>query len=257
MSHCLTSFLLVGSLVAAFARPVHAQAPGDWPIHSTSRPQPPVVTPGAYSPSGRPSDAIALFDGRSLDAWRSAKDAGQPARWRVRDDYVEVVAGTGAISTARGFGDVQLHVEWMTPTPPSDTAQNRGNSGVFLMERYELQVLDSYRNSTYPDGQASAIYGQHPPLVNASRPPGEWQTYDVVFVRPRFDTNGTLVRPARMTVFHNGVLVQNATALTGPTAHRARPPYSPHADALPLVLQDHGQPVRYRNIWVRELRAEP
>jgi hypothetical protein len=249
--------LLVGVLVAAVARPAHAQAPADWPIHSPSRPQPPIVTPGAYTPSGRPSDAVALFDGRSLDGWRSAKGAGGPARWRLRDDYIEVVAGTGDVSTARGFGDVQLHIEWMTPAPPTDTAQNRGNSGVFLMGMYELQVLDSYRNSTYPDGQAGAIYGQHPPLVNASRPPGEWQTYDVIFIRPRFAANGTLVRPARVTVFHNGVLVQNATALTGPTAHRARPPYSAHADALPLVLQDHGQPVRYRNIWVRELRAEP
>jgi Domain of Unknown Function (DUF1080) len=166
---------------------------------------------------------------------------------------MEVVAGTGAIATARGFGDVQLHVEWMAPKPAVGEGQDRGNSGVFLMGRYEVQVLDSYHNTTYPDGQAAAIYGQYPPLVNASRPPGEWQTYDIVFVRPRFDANGKLVSPARITVFHNGLIVQNDVTLTGPTAHQQRPPYATHADALPISLQDHGHPVRYRNIWVRPL----
>jgi hypothetical protein len=228
--------------------------PVDWPIHSTARPQPPVVEPGPFAaPAPAPADAVVLFDGRSLDGWRSAENPQRAASWRVRDGYMEVVAGTGAISSVQGFGDVQLHVEWMTPTPATADGQNRGNSGVFLMERYEVQILDSYRNTTYPDGQAGAIYGQHPPLVNASRPPGEWQTYDIVFTRPRFDAQGGLVRPARITVFHNGVLVQNGVTLTGPTAHRARPPYSGHADALPLVLQDHGQAVRFRNIWVRSL----
>jgi hypothetical protein len=151
---------------------------------------------------------------------------------------------------------VQLHVEWAAPSPPSGDGQNRGNSGVFLMGRYEVQVLDSYRNTTYPDGQAAALYGQYPPLVNASRPPGEWQTYDIVFRRPRFDANGKLLSKARVTVFHNGVLVQDAVELTGPTAHHARPAYSAHPDRLPILLQDHGDPVRYRNIWLRNLERE-
>ena len=200
-----------------------------------------------------PSDAVVLFGGRSLDSWQSASESGGPARWRVTDGYMEVVPGTGGVRTLQGFGDVQLHVEWMTP-PPAGDGQNRGNSGVFLMERYEVQVLDSYRNTTYPDGQAGAVYGQHPPLVNASRPPGEWQSYDIVFTRPRFDTRGRLVSPARVTVFQNGIVVQNGVTLTGPTAHRERPPYSAHADALPIMLQDHGQAVRFRNIWVRPIR---
>lgn len=231
-----------------------AQKPMDWPIHSTSRSQPTVVDPGPFTASAPPpSDAILLFDGRSLDSWRSADDAEKPARWRVRDGYMDVVAGTGAIATAQGFGDVQLHVEWMAPDPASGEGQDRGNSGVFLMGRYEVQILDSYRSQTYPDGQAGAIYGQYPPLVNASRPPGEWQTYDIVFLRPQFAADGTVASAARVTVFHNGVLVQNAVTLSGPTAHQRRPPYARHADALPITLQDHGHPVRYRNIWVRRL----
>jgi hypothetical protein len=251
----ITRLLAAAALTTGVGRPAHGQTPIDWPIHSMSRPQPRVIDPGPFTASARPpSDAVVLFDGGSLDNWRTADDARKPARWRVRDDYMEVVAGTGAISTTQPFGDVQLHVEWMTPKPASGEGQDRGNSGVFLMGRYEVQVLDSYQNATYPDGQAGAVYGQHPPLVNASRPPGEWQTYDIVFLKPRFDATGRLVRPARVTVFHNGVLVQNGVILTGPTAHRARPPYSAHADALPLALQDHGQPVRYRNIWARPLR---
>lgn len=166
---------------------------------------------------------------------------------------MEVAGGTGAIATVGAFGDVQLHVEFATPNPPSGEGQERGNSGVYLMSTYELQVLDSYRNVTYPDGQAGAIYGQYPPLVNASRPPGQWQSYDILFRAPRFDAGGQLLAPARMTVFHNGVLVQNDVALTGPTGHRRRPPYAPHAERLPIVLQDHGNPMRFRNIWVREL----
>jgi hypothetical protein len=222
MRHRTIIHLLVAALTAGVARPAHGQAPVDWPIHSTSRPQPPVVDPGPFTASAPPpSDAVVLFDGQSLDNWRSADDAHKPARWRVRDDYMEVVAGTGAISTAQAFGDVQLHVEWMAPTPVSGEGQNRGNSGVILMGRYEVQVLDSYHNVTYPDGQAGAIYGQHPPLVNASRPPGEWQTYDIVFLRPRFDAQGRLVRPARITVFHNGILVQNDVPRGSPSSTMA------------------------------------
>jgi len=231
-----------------------AQSPADYPIHSLTRPQPPIVDPGPLGTMQKPpSDAVVLFGGQSLGGWRSADSSGQPARWKLADDYMEVAAGAGNIASVREFGDVQLHVEWMAPVPARGEGQERGNSGVFLMGIYEVQVLDSYHNTTYPDGQAGAIYGQYPPLVNASRPPGEWQTYDIVFRRPRFDANGNVVRKARMTILHNGILVQDDVELTGPTAHKARPPYARHADRLPLILQDHGDPVRYRNIWVREL----
>jgi hypothetical protein len=223
-----------------------------WPIHDTSRAQPAVVDPGAYSPVSRaPSDAIVLFDGRDGSEWRSRN--GQQSGWKVENGYMEVVSGAGGISTVREFGDCQLHIEWAAPSPAVGAGQDRGNSGVFLMGRYEVQVLDSYRNVTYPDGQAGAIYGQYPPLVNASRPPGEWQTYDIIFRRPRFNERRELVEPARVTVIHNGVLIQDAVALTGPSGHRQRPPYAAHADRLPIGLQDHESPVRFRNIWVRDL----
>jgi hypothetical protein len=167
---------------------------------------------------------------------------------------MEVRSGTGDLLTRDGFGDVQLHVEWATPSPARGEGQARGNSGVYLMEHYELQVLDSYQNATYPDGQAAALYGQFPPLVNASRPPGVWQSYDIIFHGPRFDAAGNLLRPATMTVLHNGVLVQDHSRLTGPTGHYARPPYAAHPGRLSIRLQDHGDPVRYRNIWLRELK---
>jgi hypothetical protein len=226
----------------------------DYPIHSTERPQPPVVDPGPYPGlQGPPSDAVVLFDGSSLGAWRTADRSGAEARWKIAEGSMEVVPGTGNIATVQGFGDVQLHLEWLAPLPVESEGQGRGNSGVFLMSTYEIQVLDSYRNPTYPDGQTAAIYGQYPPLVNASRPPGEWQTYDVIFRRPLFDENGRVVRKARMTILHNGILVQDGVELTGPTAHKDRPPYQRHADRLPLMLQDHGNRVRFRNIWLREL----
>jgi hypothetical protein len=240
-------------LLVSAAMSVSGQVSTKWPQHSTERPQPPVVKPGPLAATPPPSDAIVLFDGRSLANWGSADHSGEPAMWKVVDGYIEVVAGTGAIESKQTFGDVQLHVEWRAPTPPKGESQERGNSGVFLMGRYEVQVLDSYHNVTYPDGQAAAIYGQFPPLVNASRPPGEWQTYDIVFHRPRFDAAGKVTSPARMTVLHNGVLVQDNVELSGPTAHQSRPPYVKHADALPLTLQDHGNPVRFRNIWARKL----
>ncbi len=223
-----------------------------WPQHSLDRPRPPVVDPGPErSPSRPPSDAIVLFDGTNLSQWRA--DDGTAAKWIVRDGYVEVKPGTGTMVSARGFGDVQLHIEWRVPTPPQGEGQERGNSGVFLMGIYELQVLDSYQNDTYPDGQAGAIYGENPPLVNATRPPGQWQTYDVVFRRPHFKADGSLLSPAHMTVFLNGVLIQDNFELVGPTANQARPPYKMHPDKLPLKLQDHANPIRYRNIWIREL----
>ncbi len=223
-----------------------------WAIHDLNRPQPPVVDPGpAGPPAPAPSDAIVLFSGKDLSNWEDAK--GEPAKWKVEGGYMEVVAKTGSIRTKQGFGDCQLHVEWAAPAVVVGESQERGNSGVFLMDLYEIQVLDCYNNRTYADGSTAAVYGQYPPLVNACRKPGEWQTYDIIFHRPRFDAAGQVLSPARMTIFHNGVLVQDNVELTGPTAHKARPPYKAHADKLPLSLQDHGTPVRYRDIWVRPL----
>jgi hypothetical protein len=223
-----------------------------WAIHDETRPLPPVVDSGpAGAPAASPSDAVVLFDGRDLLSWEDGK--GGPAKWKVGDGYMEVVAKTGSIRTKKGFGDCQLHIEWATPAAVSGEGQGRGNSGVFLMDMYEVQVLDSYDNQTYADGMAAAVYGQYPPLVNASRKPGEWQTYDIIFHRPRFDNQGKVASPARLTVFHNGVLVQDNVELTGPTAHKARPAYKAHPDRSPLSLQDHGNPTRYRNIWLREL----
>jgi len=230
-------------------------AQGKWPPNSMDRPKPPVITVGpAPAPVPPPSDAVVLFDGTDLSGWASDVDSG-PAKWVVKDGYMEVLPGSGGIHTKRGFGDVQLHVEWAPPTPPKGESQERGNSGVFLMSHYEIQVLDIYDNVTYADGEAGAVYGQTPPLVNPARAPGEWQAYDIVFHRPHFDKNGKVTQDARVTVFFNGVLVQDHTDITGWTVHAARAVYRPHPDAMPLALQDHGNPVRYRNIWVRELKA--
>ena len=221
-----------------------------WPMHSMERPAPLVVTPApAGPPTTPPSDAIVLFGANGLAEWQT--DSAESAPWKVGPGYFEIAPGTGGIRTRAAFGDVQLHIEWMAP-PPRGEGQDRGNSGVFLMGRYEVQVLDSWQNRTYADGQAGAIYGQFPPLVNASRPPGEWQAYDIVFRAPAF-AGDTVLRPARLTVFHNGVLVQDDMPLLGPTSHQRRDPYEPHAAELPISLQDHGAPVRYRNIWVRKL----
>jgi len=179
---------------------------------------------------------------------------GSPTKWIMRDGYMECVRGSGYVRTLQNFGDCQLHVEWATPTPPHGDGQGRGNSGVFFgMGRYEIQVLDSYDNWTYPDGSAAAVYGQYPPLVNASRPPGQWQTYDIIYTAPHFDADGKVISTARMTVFHNGVLVQNNVELVGSTGWLQRGPYEAHPEKTPLALQDHGNPVRFRNIWVREL----
>ena len=235
-----------------------AQVDTRWKIHDVNRPVPPVITPGTAStnatPGTAPSDAIVLFDGTDLSKWQH-KD-GSPAKWKVANGYAEVVAKTGYIYTKQSFGDCQLHVEFREPTPPHGDSQERGNSGVFLQGLYEVQVLDSYENKTYADGQASAIYGQYPPQVNAARPPGQWQAYDIVFHAPRFDSTGKLLKPARFTVFHNGVLTQDNVEPTGPTEHGERPPYKATPEKLPLALQDHGDPVRFRNIWIRELKAE-
>jgi len=245
---------LAAILAIVSVMPLSAQQVPDisWPPADTTRPRPPVITPGpAGAPVPAPSDAIVLFDGSDLSQWRS--DSGKPAGWTVRDGYMEVKPGAGTIQTAQGFGSVQLHIEWASPTPPEGESQERGNSGVYLMGLYEVQVLDSYDNPTYADGAAASLFGQYPPLVNASRKPGEWQTYDIVFDAPTFKSNGSLERPAVVTVFHNGVLVQDHVVLTGPTAYLERPPYKAHADKLPLMLQDHGHKVRYRDVWVRRL----
>jgi hypothetical protein len=243
--------LAVAALAPLTAR---AQVSTQWPIHSMDRPRPPVVDPGPYSaPAPPPADAIVLFNGHDLSGWRNADSANLPARWKVESGYMEVVSGTGNIATTRTFGDAQVHVEWETPVPATGEGQERGNSGVFLMGKYEVQVLDSYDNITYADGQAAAMFGQYPPLVNASRPPGQWQTYDIIWHGPRWSTSGDLSAPARITVFHNGVLVQDNVPLSGPTAFMHRPPYTHDPDQLPLALQDHHSPVRFRNIWIRPL----
>ena len=234
-----------------------AQVDPKWKIHDPDRPLPAIVDPGTAStqdsPGRPPSDAVVLFDGKDLSKW--AHKDGSSAKWRVESGYLETVPKTGYIYTREAFGDCQLHVEFAEPVPPKGESQGRGNSGVFLMGLYEIQVLDSYENKTYADGQAAAVYGQYPPLVNAARPPGQWQSYDIVFHGPRFDSAGKLLRPARVTVLHNGVLVQDNVELSGPTAHKARPPYSPQPEKLPLALQDHSNPIRFRNIWIRELKA--
>jgi hypothetical protein len=211
-------------------------------------PEPTVVDPGGHGKA--PSDAIVLFDGKDLSKWTGR---GGKARWNVVDGAMTVEPGAGSISTRDSFGDVQLHLEWRTPTEIVGESQGRGNSGVFLMERYEVQVLDSYENRTYSNGQAGSIYKQHIPLVNASRGPGEWQSYDIVFMAPRFRSDGSLERPATMTVLHNGVLVQNHVKIEGPTVFRGQPRYEAHAPKAPIQLQDHRNFVSFRNIWVREL----
>ena len=225
-----------------------------WVQHNRNAPQPPVITPGVEStqeqPGKPPSDAVILFNGKDLAGWESVK--GGPALWKVEKGYFEVAPHTGDIKTKQVFGDCQLHVEWAAPNPPHGQDQDRGNSGVYLMSLYEVQVLDSYESKTYPDGQAAAIYGQYAPLVNACRPPGQWQSYDIIFHGPRFDTAGKIVRPATFTVLHNGVLVQDHVTVLGLTDGEHEP-YRQTPTKLPVKLQDHNHPVRFRNIWIREL----
>jgi len=232
------------------------QPNGKWHIHDGKRPMPRVVTPPTPSSpkaAGKPpSDAVVLLGpGSDLSKWVMEKD-GTPATWKMQNGVLE--SGKGMIKTKDEFADVQLHVEFATPSTVKGDSQGRGNSGVFLLGKFEVQVLDSFGNPTYPDGQAAAMYGQYPPLVNASLKPGEWQTYDIVFTTPRFK-DGKLDKPATLTVFHNGLVVHNATAYYGPTTHKKILDYTPDLTKGPLVLQDHGNPVRFRNIWVRPLKG--
>jgi hypothetical protein len=239
--------------MAALATPWTAMAqvtPDIAPLTEVWSPVPVKVIPGKRD-ADRPSDAIDLLAG--LDNWESVKTPGA-ARWRLENGELTVAPRTGDIRTRATFGDAQLHVEWMTPEESVDkTGQNRGNSGIYLQERYEVQVLDSFTNVTYSNGQAGAIYKQFIPLVNASRPAAEWQSYDIVFTAPRFGADGKLKSPARMTVFHNGVLIQNHVELKGPTVFRGPPSYGPPHGEAPLLLQDHGHEVRFRNMWLRKL----
>lgn len=228
---------------------------GKWRVHDDARPRPEVVSPGETAASA-PADAIVLFDGTNLDEWMMEKD-GSPADWIVKDGYVEVPPrgqGVGGyIRTKREFGDVQLHVEFATPSKVEGNSQGRGNSGVFLLGGYEVQVLDSHENKSYADGQASAIYGYKPPLVNASRPPGEWQTYDIIFEAPKWDAEGNLLKRAHVTVLHNGVLTHHRQDFLGPSGHKRVANYNQIREKGPIKLQNHSNPTRFRNIWVREL----
>jgi len=222
-------------------------------VHDKERPQPRIVSPGTASTQEKagqpPSDAVVLFDGKDLSKWVGTDG---PAKWKVEKGYMEVVPSSGGITSRDHFGDCQLHVEFAEPSVVKGESQGRGNSGVFLMGRYEIQVLDCYNNVTYADGATAGIYGQYPPLVNACRKPGEWQSYDAIWLGPRFEGK-KLLRTARLTLFHNGLLVHHNKELIGPTTHRAVLVYEPHPTTGPLHLQDHGDLVRYRNIWYRPL----
>lgn len=241
---------LAGIMLAGTAA-LSQQQPTVTPPYESPKNEPRVVTPGT-TPGAAPSDAIILFDGKDLSGWRSLRD-GSDAKWEVKDGYMQVAPRTGDIVTKQEFGDCQLHIEWATPSVVKGEGQERGNSGVFLMGHYEVQVLDSFNNKTYFHGQAGAVYKQHAPLVNATRPPGEWQMYDIIFKAPKFDEIGKPVERARVTVLHNGVLIQNHVEIFGETWHDRAPLYIAHGPKGPLKLQDHGNPVRYRNIWVRPL----
>lgn len=271
MKRELTTAILLAALASAAGARLAAQttAPklgyrdtpmlpgGKWHVHDSERPQPTRVEPGTASspaqPGRPPADATVLFDGTDLSQWQSL--SGGPAAWKVEHGCLEVVPSAGDIETKQKFGDCQIHVEWATPTPPSGDLMERGNSGVFLYGLYEVQVMESYpgQGGIYADGQAGAVYGQYPPLVNACRPAGQWQTFDIIATAPRFDGD-KVVTPAYLTLLQNGIVVHNHTAILGATGHRIFPKYTPHGPG-PLRLQAHGSLVRYRNIWVRPLKG--
>jgi hypothetical protein len=248
----LCPFIIVTSLAYA-ATPAAAPAANQLPPPEATEvwtPVPAVITAAAGQP---PSDAIVLFDGTHLSAWEPVRANG--GSWLIEDGAMVVKPGTGDQRSKAAFGDVQLHVEFRTPKVIEGEGQGRGNSGIFLMGLYELQVLDSHNNTTYPNGQLGSVYKQHIPLANPARPPGEWQSYEIIFIAPRFDAAGKLVSPARVTAFINGVLVQNNVEVQGPTVYRGAPKYAAHADKLPITLQDHRNPTAFRNIWARPLDA--
>jgi hypothetical protein len=277
LSRTALSFIAACSIIVALTVTAGAQPPqqkkggGDlgftdtpilpnlpWHVHDPDRPHPRVVSP-SVTPGGAPSDAIVLFDGKDLSRWvqygtGADRDKLVNSQWKVGDGYFEVGPHTGGLYTREKFGDCQLHVEWSSPTEVRGTSQGRGNSGVLLMSRYEIQVLDMWDNPTYADGQAGAIYGQWPPLMNPARKPGEWNTYDIVFEAPKFEGD-RLAKPAFATVFYNGVIVHNRKELMGPMVYRQVAHYTPHGAEEPLMLQDHNNPVRYRNIWIRRLKG--
>jgi len=245
-----TTALAVGVAASAAFAGLYGDTPDAkhaWAVHDNNRPRPAIIT---ADPGKTPSDAVVLFDGSSLDAWLD-KD-GKPCRWAIIDGAMQVVPGTGEVQTKASFGDCQLHIEFATPTKVEGSSQGRGNSGVFLMGMHEIQVLDCFDNDTYPDGQCSSVYAENPPLVNACRKPGEWQTYDIVFHQPIWDGE-TLKHPGTVTVIHNGVLTQDNWEFEGLSTHCQRRPLKPYATKLPLKLQDHNNPMRFRNIWIREI----
>ena len=248
----MKKILCLLSLIIALSVNMSAQVRegGDPKLSEVWQPEPRVITPGKTSQDA-PSDAIVLFNGKDLSQWQAVN--GGDAKWKLKDGYMMVDSGTGNIKTKQGFGDCQLHIEWRTPEIVKGNSQGRGNSGIFLMSRYELQVLDNYKNRTYSNGQAGSIYKQTMPLVNVCRPPGEWQTYDIIFSAPRFYSDSTVKSQARITVLQNGVLVQNNISIWGGTEYIGVPVYKMHGDKEPIALQDHGNPVCYRNIWIREL----
>ena len=239
-----------GTIVGYKDTPLLPSTGGKYHVHDPDRPVPPAVTPGRPSAEDRagsaPSDAIVLFGGEDLSKWK-------PSTWKVADGAVE--AGDDSLETKDAFGDCQLHLEWMAPTTPQDNMMHRGNSGVLLMGKYEVQIFDSHGTNEvqiYPDGQAASIYGQTPPRVNACRKAGQWQSFDIVFTAPVFEGD-KLTAPASITMFHNGLLVHLDQEIMGPMAHRVIAPYKAHPAKLPLVLQGHGSPVRFRNVWIRPL----
>lgn len=248
MNRVLTSVCGVCSLLTMAA--MAAEATRDPKLTEVWLPVPPKVTPGPVA-GAPPSDAIVLFDGSNLDAWRSARSGD--AKWTVANGELIVAPGTGDIVTRAAFGDVQLHVEWLVPElPASKVDQDRGNSGIFLQDAYEVQVLDNFTNPTYVNGMVGSVYKQFAPLVNPARPAEQWQAYDIIWTAPRFASDGSLASPARVTVLLNGVLVQNNSVIQGATTYIGAPAYRPHGD-MPIRLQDHSHLVRYRNIWVRRL----
>lgn len=232
------------------------QPNGKWHVHDPNRPQPPVVKPGEQfsQKADAPSDATVLFNGKDFSKWTSAN--GGEVKWKIQDDYMEVTPKSGVIRTKDEFGDFQLHLEFATPEKVEGKGQGRGNNGVNIFGQYEIQILDSYQNETYADGGAGSMYGQYPPMVNASRPPGEWQTYDIIFEGPRWDDSGKNTRKATVTVLHNGVIIHNKTEFFGRTGHRNFGNYDkPGRTKGPIELYEHGNPVRFRNIWIRELKG--